>query len=105
MFPLSGSAHCEILPAYSNPKPSKDQAEVAGGSTCYDRSLSASLSLLSFPFPFHSFFLSSFPSSLHSPLLGLSIILSCILSILFPHWSWGLGPEQQQPGCGELSGP
>ena len=61
-FPLSGSAHCGILPAYSSPKPSKDQAEVAGGSTCCDRSLSASL-LLSFPFPFHSLF------SLFSPLL------------------------------------
>lgn len=61
MFPLSGSAHCGILPAYSNPKPCKDQAEVAGGSTCYDRSLSASLPLLSFPFPFHSLFSLFFP--------------------------------------------
>lgn len=60
MFPLSDSAHSGILPAYSNPKPA-DQAEVAGGSTCYDRSLSASL-LLSVPFPFHSLF-----SSLLSP--------------------------------------
>lgn len=105
MFPLSDSAHSGILPAYSNPKPCKDQAEVAGGSTCYDRSLSASL-LLSVPFPFHSlFFLSSFPASFHSPPLGLSITLPCIHSILFPPWSWGLGPVQQQPGCGGLSEP
>lgn len=87
MFPLSDSAHSGILPAYSNPKPCKDQAEVAGGSTCYDRSLSASL-LPSFPFPFTLFFSLFFPRLLslsssrpfyHTPLHPLHLLSSLVM--------------------------